>query len=138
MKNKKAVNVTLENIVYTVFLVVFLVFGIALIVWPSGGDSAYEQIYAKEIALVIDKAEPGMKIEKDIYDMYGLAKKNKFNGKWVNIDNNKNSVKVMLDKGGGYEFPYFNDVDVVWKVDKEEKILKMRIIERGGEDEEIV
>ena len=135
---KKAVTVTLENIVYTVFLVVFTAFGIALIVWPSGGNSAYEQIYAKQIALMIDKAEPGMEIEVDIYDIYVLAKKNKFNGKWVDINNEENSVKVMLDKGDGYEFSYFNDVDVVWSADKEEKILYMEIIERGKEDEEVV
>jgi len=79
-----------------------------------------------------------MKIKKDIYDIYVLAKKNKFNGKWVNIDNDKNIVKVMLDKGKGYEFSYFNDVDVVWNIDKEEKIFYMEIIERGEENEEMV
>jgi|APSaa5957512576_1039674.scaffolds.fasta_scaffold74472_2 hypothetical protein len=137
--DKKAVNVTLENIVYTLFLVFFVVSVTFLIVRPSGGVSAYEQIYAKQIALMIDKAEPGMKIEMDIYDIYILAKENDFNGKWINIDNDKNGVKVMLDKGEGYRFSYFNDVSIVWNVDKDAKILSMKIIENlEGKNEEVV
>ena len=80
-----------------------------------------------------------MKINKDIYDIYITAKENNFDGKWINIDNNKNTVTVKLDKGKGYEFSYFNDVSVTWKTDKQEKILYMEILEKQEvENEEVV
>ena len=128
--NKKGVDNLMENIVFILLVLVF----IALMIFPitrAGSQSIlFEQIYAKQIALIIDKAQPGMEIEVDIFNAYSLAKKNRFSGNIVSIDNNENKVNVKLVDGKGYNYYYFNDVDVVWNLDKEKRVISLKIVER--------
>ena len=128
--NKKGVDNLIMNIV---FILLVLVFGAIMIfsVTRAGSQSTlYEQIYAKQIALIINKAQPGMEIEVDIFNAYSLAKKNRFSGNIVSIDNNENKVNVKLVDGKGYNYYYFNDVDVVWNLDKEKRVISLKIVER--------
>jgi len=136
-KRKRAsVDLGMENLVYILLVVIFAGFMIWVIQRPASGVSAYEQIYSKQIAMMIDKAEPGMEIQMDLYDIYKFSKRNNFDGNWVSIDNGENKVTVKLTIGEGYSFYYFKDVDVVWNLDKGERRLFMTILEKQEAENE--
>ena len=121
--NKKGINNLMENVVYILLVVVFVSIMIFSVSRVGSNSTLYEQIYSKQIAFLIDKAEPGMEIEMDIYELYSIARKNRFTGQVINIDNKENKVIVRLVKGKGYEYNYFNDVDVVWDLNDDDKKL---------------
>ena len=130
--NKKAVNVLMENLVF-ILLVIFFVITMYFVITRVGSQAIlFEQVYAKQISLIINKAKPGIEIEIDIYDMNNIARKNKFNGNYINVDNNENRINVKLVQGKGYDYYYFNDVDVVWNLDKEKRKLFLKIIENNN------
>ena len=129
--NTKGVDLLNENIV---FLILILIFVGALFIHVSraGSQAAlYEQVYAKKIALLIDKAKPGMDIELELFDAFRLARKNKFQGTIVTIDNALQKVNVRLYDAQGYDFYYVNDVAVAWNVDTEQRLLILKIREAG-------
>ena len=124
-----------EVVVYVLLALVMMSVMYISIVRIGEQSSFYEQLYSKKIALMIDKAKPGMEINYDVSDFYRRARG--FNGKIVEIDNEENNVVVRLTEGKGYGFDYFNNVDVVWSLDAEDRILKMEIVEKnfgGGRD----
>lgn len=128
--NKKAINTLIENLVFILLVVVFISI-MYLAITRAGTQSAlFEQIYAKQITLLIDKSKPGTEIEMDTFDMHRIARKNKFSGDIVKIDNNENKVSVKLTDGEGYSYHYFNDVDVLWNLKENERKLILKIIER--------
>lgn len=112
--DKKAVDLFMENLVYLLIVVIFVA-----ILWFSlmrvGSNSGfYEERSSKQIALLIDKALPGMSFEIEAYEMEKIARKNKFEGNFLKIDNNKNIVNVRLIEGKGYDYYFFNNVNVLW------------------------
>ena len=127
--NKKAVNILMENLVFILLVLVFttaLFFGIT----RAGSSSIlYEQMYAKQIVLIIDKAKPGTELELDTFEMQRLARKNNFDGNILSINNIENEVNVRLVNGKGYSYKYFSNVDVAWNLDKEKRKLFLKIIE---------
>ena len=128
--NKKSVNILMENTVFILLILVF-VFAIGLSITRIGSNTAlYEQIYAKEIVLLLNKAEPGMKVEMDLTRAFNLATKNKFQGQIVRIENNENKINVRLVNGEGYDYYFFNDLDVSWNLDKEKRKLFLTFYEK--------
>ena len=128
--NKKGVNLLMENFVFILLVIVF-VFAMFFAISRAGSQATlFEQIYAKQIALIIDKAEPGMEIEVDMFDVYRIAKKNKLSGNPVSIDNDLGKVNVRLVKGNGYEYFYFSDNNVVWDLNSDKKVLNLNIVEK--------
>ncbi|MAG61684.1 hypothetical protein CMI43_02630 [Candidatus Pacearchaeota archaeon] len=110
--NKKAENLIIGNITYLLFVLIVVV-GLFFFVTRAGSQAPlYEQIYAKQISLAINKAKPGMVFEMDIFDIYNIARKNRFGGEIVLIDNVNNLVIVKLVNGEGYRYNFFNDVHV--------------------------
>ena len=89
----------------------------------GSGDVTSEQIYAKQIALIIDKADVGMKINLDVSKLHDIAEGNDYRGQIINIDNELNVVRVNLVKGKGYEFKFFNGRDIVWELNEEEELV---------------
>ena len=133
--NKKSVNILMENLVF-ILLVIFFVIAMYFVITRAGSQAIlFEQVYAKQISLIINKAKPGIEIEMDIYDMNNIARKNKFTGNYINVDNNENRVNVRLVQGKGYDYYYFNDVDVVWNLDKEKRKLFLKFVEGQKENE---
>ena len=129
MKNKKGVEIGMDNLVFLLLVIVF-VSGMLLTVNRNGSQvTLFEQIYAKQIALIIDKAESGMEIEVDMFDVYRIAKENKLGGNPVSIDNDLGKVNVKLVKGNGYDYYYFNDNRVVWNLVENETNLILTIVE---------
>ena len=83
------------------------------------GASVWEEFYAKEIAKIVDEAEPGTEINLDVTKLTEIAFGN---GKSTNeiflFNNLNNEIVVSLTRGSGTAFNFFNDVDVVeWKVE---------------------
>jgi hypothetical protein len=115
--NKRA-DMLVENVVFILLVLAF--FGVMFIfVWRAGSNvTIQEQVYAKEIALIIDKARPGTEIELDINNLYEIAKKQNFDkGQVVKISSESNVVRVTLTYGGGYEYSFFSDADVAWNLE---------------------
>ncbi len=131
MRNKKS-DTLIENLVFILLVIVFVSIMYFTITRAGSQSVLYEQIYAKQIALIIDKAKPGMEIELDTFEMQRLSRKNNYLGNLVNINNDENKINVKLIDGKGYSYYFFNDVDVGWNHDKEKRKLFLEIIEKNN------
>ena len=130
--NKKGVDLISENIVY-IILVVVVLGGMFFAVDNVGRQvTFYENVYAKQIALMIDKAEPGMEIEYRNFRMFSLAAKNNAPKNILDIDNRRNIVTVKLSSGKGYHYEFFNDVDVAWNIIHRNNTITLKIVENSG------
>ena len=113
-----------------IFFILTLSFFLILFIWVwSSSDSSfvYEQAHAKEIALIIDKASPGMSFNLNFEKALEKAEKKEIDfQEIVQIDNEKNIVNVRLSERG-FSYSYFSDYEVEWSIDKEKKILKLEI-----------
>jgi len=118
--NKRADNPVMENIVRVIIVILFILGAYFYIGWRSSDASIAEEIHAKQIALMIDKAKPGTEISLDILELYEIARKNKAVEKIIVIDNDSNRVSVNLAPGGGHDSYYFSDSDIVWEIKKDE------------------
>ena len=93
-------------IVYILFfsLISFFVFKSAT------GALVYEQAYAKDIALLLDKARPGTTITYDISKGIDIAGKNEvLIDNIVLINSDEGYVDVRLTSHGGYRYYFFSD-----------------------------
>jgi len=109
--NKKGINILPGTLI---FLILNIVFFSVLFFWVArvgSGVEIKEQVYAKQIALLIDGAKPGTNLTLDISEMYEVARENRFDGKIVDIDYESNEVIVQLEDGGGYRFQYFSELN---------------------------
>ena len=107
-KNRKG-TILVENIIFIVLNLLFLTILIFFIVSKVGGAAVLEEKYAKQIALIIDSAKPGMEIHLNMEDAIKKASDENWNEKIVSIDGN--IVTVKLREKGGYSYSFFNDVD---------------------------
>jgi hypothetical protein len=112
-KNKKADQIVLETTIFIVLNIFFFVI-IMIFVWRSAqGAVIYEQIYAKQVALTLDNAKPGMTFFIDMKKGIEIAE-DKYHRKRediVKINQDKNIVIVALTNTGAYSFEYFSDYD---------------------------
>lgn len=114
--NKKADYVVLETTIFIVLNIFFIAL-LLIFVYSSGkGAFIYEQIYAKQIALLIDNAEPEMTIGYSMEKGIEIAEKNGVvKDKIVSIDDKENKVIVSLSGKGGNSFQYFSDYGIETK-----------------------
>lgn len=109
--NKRG-EILVGNIVFIVLNLIFLGILILFIFLQTGNPAILEEKYAKEIALMIDSAKPGMIIHVNMEDAIEEAGSYAENNDLVFIDESKGEVGVKLrDKGGSF-YSFFNDVDV--------------------------
>ncbi len=109
-KNRKA-NVLTENIIFIVLNLVFLSILILFLFSRIGSAAVLEEKYAKQIALIVDSAKPGMTIHLNMED--AIEKANKEGRNLQNIVFiQDNIVTVQLRGEGGYSYSFFNDVQV--------------------------
>ena len=127
LNNKKAgTDVLSPQIMVTILNLIFFAILLAFIYRSSQGGLIYEQAYAKEIAMLIDEAKPGMDISFKMDKGIELVEKNnKDKNKIVSID--KNKVIVDLSGKGGYSFEYFSDYNVKTSFDEKENVLKIMV-----------
>lgn len=76
----------------------------------GASEAALEDKYSKQIALLIDSAEPGTDIYIDMEDAFEKAEGNKFREELVRISNGE--VIVKLRENGEHSYPFFNNVEV--------------------------
>ncbi|MBT4166478.1 hypothetical protein HOE04_05550 [archaeon] len=129
--DKRGITNLMGNVVYILLVVVFIGVIAVAIARVGSNSTLYEQIYAKQIALLIDKGDVGMEIEMDVYELYSFAKKKRFKGKIVDINKESSEVVVRLVDGKGYSYGYFNDVKFAWDLKDDDKKLILRFVENG-------
>jgi len=109
-KNKKA-NILVENIIFLVLNVLFLTILILFLFSKTGSAAVLEEKYAKQIALLIDSAKPGMTIHLNMEDAIEEADKVGWDTENI-VTRNDNLITVKLRREGGYSYSFFNNVEV--------------------------
>jgi hypothetical protein len=106
-------NLLTEDIIDIVLDIVVLGILFLFLATRAGDAAAYQEVYAKQIALLLDSAKPGMIIHFNMEKGIDLAKKEL--GKNVNLNDiikiQGNIVTVQFKKEGGYSYSFFNNVD---------------------------
>ena len=105
----------MENVIFIILNILFLAILILFLLRQGQGAIILEQSYAKQIALLIDSAKPGMTIILDMSKAKELAEKKGIEFKDIVIKTD-NIITVRLSEKGGYS--YFNDVNVTLYPDK--------------------
>ena len=128
--DRKKGNVLTENIIFVILNLVFLSILILFVFSKSGGAAVLEEKYAKQIALIIDSAEPVMAISLDMSDAVKTARDNGISaGEIVSI--NGNVVNVHLRDKEGYSYSFFNDVDVSINFNPQTNLHEIFVSEEG-------
>jgi len=139
--NKRGDTIVLETVI---FIALNLVFGAVMTVFilnSSYGALIYEQNYAKEIALLLDEAKPGMTITLDMQEAVLIAQKYEFAGqkvsssdalsKIVSLNKDLNLVTVSLSgRGGGYSYRYYSNYDVT--LDSRGIVLQIKVEDKNA------
>tara|TARA_Y100000034_G_scaffold124490_1_gene172722 strand:+ start:1318 stop:1731 length:414 start_codon:yes stop_codon:yes gene_type:complete len=108
---KKRGQILVENVVFIILNLIFLTILILFIYSKSGSEALLEEKYAKQIALIIDSAKPGMEIHLNMEDAIEKAKSKDFDAKKI-VSVEGNNVIVKLREKGGYSYSFFNDVEL--------------------------
>ncbi len=119
-------NLLTENIIFIILNLVFLTILIVFVVSRSQNPAMMEEEMAKQIALLIDSANPGTIIKINVEDALSKAKNNNYAQNIVFIQ--KNTVNVKLRDRGGYSYSFFNDVNVTAFPDTSSSEIKNYII----------
>ena len=130
LNRKKAFSPVIENVIFIVLNIMFFAMMIFFVVRAGSGASVLEQAYAKQAALIIDNAKPGMSIFVDIEDALKIAKKNGVKEENIaRVDAKENKIMIKLSQRGAYSYQFFNNADVsvavqgiYLKIDVKEKV----------------
>ena len=113
-KRGKKGNILTENIIFIVLNLAFITIFLLFLFSKTSGTAVLEEKYAKQIALMIDAAEPGMIIHLNMEDTIEKAVENKINpSNSVSITGNVVTIKLS-EKGSNPKssYSFFNDVEV--------------------------
>ena len=106
--NKKA-NILTENLIFIILNLVFLAILILFLFSKMANGAVLEEKYAKQIALLVDSADPGMTIGLNMTDALEIAESKGLDQRNI-VKIQDNLVTVQLtDKG--YSYSFFNDVE---------------------------
>jgi hypothetical protein len=136
-KNKKASELLTSAIVFIIAVLLFIAMLSFFISRTGKMAPIYEQLYSKQIVLIIDKAIPGTNISLDITKLYEVTDDNKYSGDMINIDNELNVVHVKLANGKGYSYKFFNNNDISWNIKENEKRLYINVLGNSLDDGEL-
>ena len=110
-KGKKG-NILTENIIFIVLYLAFITILLLFLFSKTNGTAVLEEKYAKQIALTIDAAKPGMIIHLSMEDAIEKAVKDGQNPSDI-VSINGNVITVKLSKKGNNpesSYSFFNDV----------------------------
>lgn len=128
--NKKG-NILTQNIIFIILNLIFLSILVVFLFSKMGSAAVLEEKYAKQIALILDSAEPGMIINLNMEDAIKIAnKENRALNNIISIQSNV--VKVQLREKGDYSYSFFNDIDVSIYPDTSSEPIKEYVIFIGG------
>lgn len=106
-------EILVENVIFILLNFIFLTIMIGFLVNQGSSEAVLEEVYAKELALVIDYSKPVMTIKFDMEKGKEIAEKNGIPFRdVVKIDNDNHMVRIKLGDGKGYSYSFFNNVDV--------------------------
>jgi len=132
-RNKKGVDLMHSTIIFLLLNMMF--FGIMFgVVYKAGNNAAFfEQIYSKQIALLIDNSKPGTILSINLNSIEKILEKEKVSPSEVfSIKDNKIIVKIT--KGAkGYSFPYSSSYNIEKSLEQDsngELFLKLSIKEK--------
>ena len=114
--NKRG-TILIENVVFIILNVMFLAILVVFLMKQGQGAVLLESSYAKESALLIDGAKPGMLFILNFEKGMDLAEENGIDFSEV-VEIGNNYVNVKLTDKGGYKYTFFNDVNVSAYPDK--------------------
>lgn len=104
-------EILLQNIIFVILNLLFLVVLILFVTSRANSAHVLEEGCAKQIALLIDAANPPMLIKLNMEKARRVAEKNDIPFSEV-VRIRGNVVTVRLDSGEGYSYSFFNNVDV--------------------------
>src|SRR3989344_1779803 len=129
LNRKRAASPVIENVIFIVLNIMFFAMMIFFVVRAGSGASVLEQAYAKQAALIIDNAKPGMSIFIEMEDALKVAKKNGVKTENIaRIDAKENKIMIKLSQRGAFSYQFFNDADV--SVDVQDIYLKIDVKEK--------
>jgi len=114
---KKGMDELVSNFIWIILTLIFLALIVLFVDSKSDNPARLEEKYAKQIALLLDNAKPGMEITLDMFDAYSLAiklsgkSKNEIHESLVTIQDNFVNVKVKPD-GKGVSYHFFNNIQL--------------------------
>jgi hypothetical protein len=111
MKKNRLGQLLIENVIFLILILVFASILILFLIRQGSGATALEQSYAKNIALLIDEGRPVMEMKLNMQDAFDLAKSNGINREDI-VKITGNIVTMKLSSKGGYQYSFFNNVDV--------------------------
>jgi len=123
--NKKA-DLLHENVIFIVLNVIFFVMMILFISMRGSTIYIAEEETAKQIALIIDSAKSGTKIEINLKDYFekveneGMSRERS-----IFINNEKNIVVAKGSPDSFYDYSYFNDVNIKFNIKGDYLILEV-------------
>lgn len=107
-------NIAAWYVAYFVLLILFFVGALYYVTWLQDGAALWEDVYAKEIARVIERAQPQEEVTLDVHVLteLALAHGGRLNGV-VSFDNDLHTVTVSTRPELGTTYGYFNDVQII-------------------------
>ena len=129
-KKGEGQDILYPQVLFTLLNLIFFSLLLVFVSNSSEGALVYEESYAKQIALLIDKAEGSTTFFVDFEKGLEIAEKNKIlqSENLVRISNNE--IVVKLSDSEGYRMKYFSDNEIV--VSFEGKKLIVQSTERQG------
>ncbi len=105
-----------ENIIFIMLNLAFFIILLTFIFLHGNGRPVYEQVYAKQVAFMIDEAKPGTTILIDMGEILEKYEKEKVDN-LIKIDKQENKVLTSFGEGGKRSFRYFseNNVDLEYR-----------------------
>ena len=111
MTNRRGTTLLLENIIFIILNLVFIAILVFFLLSKSGTAAVLEEKYAKEVALLLDSAKPGMIISLNMDDAVKIAEEKLGESNLDNIVSiDKNVVTVRLRESPGYSYSFFNNL----------------------------
>lgn len=104
-------EITMEEVVFVLLNLVFFSMLFLFVYNLSTGAFVLDKLYAKELALIVNSANPGTQIKLDVSDAYILAEENKIPAESIfNFDDDH--VLIKLSDSRVFSYPYFNDISI--------------------------
>ncbi|MEM4605923.1 MAG: hypothetical protein QW103_02730 [Candidatus Pacearchaeota archaeon] len=134
MKNKRA-DIIYPIVIFIVLNLIFMSIMLFFINKVSSEALRYEEVYAKKIGLMLNRAEKGDFFEINITDLIKNAQKNGMDYKFMQeemiiINQFESLVQIKTKKEGGFVYPFFSKIEMdenLTKVhlglDKDDKII---------------
>ncbi len=121
-------KVLMENVVFIILNVMFLMILVLFISKSGQGASLLEETYSKQISLLIDSAKPGMTIVLNMEKAREIAEKNGLEFEEI-IFSRDNLITVKLDENSGHSYSYFNKININLYPDSEINSYVIKILE---------